>query len=624
MPVLEGRAGAANHMQYCRSGENSMNEEKQTLPEMLDQAWEGRKPDQVMVATKRKGTWLELSSEVFRRRIEHVTAGFYEMGLRPGDRVSLHSRNSGEWLICDLALQRLGAISVPIYTTQPGKQIEHILRDSEAKLHIVENDVLFSDTKPLIKSIQTVEGILSLEPTSHASVQTLAELEEKGANSMERHTEALESIRSAITPDSIATLIYTSGTTGMPKGVMLSHRNLTYNAQASMERVPFRLEDVPGKPFLSYLPLSHVFERMISYMYLLMGVSIWYIEDVDELREDLRAVRPAFFATVPRLLEKLQNGMKARGQEMKGVQKQIYYWALRLASDYDPSRPVPLMKRWQRMVADRWVYRKIRDQLGGQLIGVVSGGAPLSEEIFRFINGIGLYCGQGYGLTETSPVIAVQDPKHLKPGSCGLPLKGVEVQIAKDGEICVKGPNVMLGYYNDSELTAEVIRDDGWLMTGDIGELDEDGELYVKDRKKDLFKLSTGKYVAPQYIETQLVNSPFIEQAVVVGYQEKFCGALIVPHMENARNRLKRQGVSMDDEKRGPKALYDLLNREIEKVNRTLSPWETVKKFEILDRALSIEEGELTPTLKLKRNVIHERYRDRIASIYQDEDEPNG
>lgn len=597
-----------------------MKQENRTLPAVLNRAWEGRDPEQVMIATKRDGTWIELSTQSFRNRIHYASIGLYESGIRPGDRVSLHSRNSAEWLICDLALQHLGAVTVPIYTTQPAKQIEHILRDSEAKLHIVENEALFADTKPLIKSISSIQGIVSLEPTSHDKVRTLEEVESTGRETESAHNDVVESIQEDITPDTLATLIYTSGTTGMPKGVMLSHGNLAFNVQASMERVPFKLDEVPGKRFLSYLPLSHVFERMISYMYLLMGVSIWYVEEIDEIREDLKTVQPAFFATVPRLLEKLQNGMKGRGQEMTGIQKQIYYWALRLASRYDPSRPGSMVNRLQRRMAERWVYSKIRAQLGGELIGVVSGGAPLSEEIFRFINGIGLYCGQGYGLTETSPVIAVQDPKHLKPGSCGLPLRGVEVKIAEDGEICVRGPNVMLGYFGDSDRTQEVLDSDGWLKTGDIGELDEDGELYVKDRKKDLFKLSTGKYVAPQFIETQLINSPFIEQAMVVGYHQKFCAALIVPNWENVKNRLARRGVSMDERSRESTDVRAVIDEEIEKVNKTLSPWETVKRVELLESELTIENGELTPTLKLKRNVIHERYKDRIDAIYQEED----
>ncbi|MEX0593466.1 MAG: long-chain fatty acid--CoA ligase [Balneolaceae bacterium] len=597
-----------------------MKQEKQTLTEVLDRAWEGRTPNQVMVSTKRKGTWVELSTQTFRERIRHTAFGLYDAGIRPGDRVSLHSRNSAEWLICDLALQQLGAVTVPIYTTQPGKQIEHILRDSESKLHIVENDSLFAETKPLIKSISTIKGIVSIEKSTHSSIQTLRDIEAKGKETEADNEQSVRSILETITPETLATLIYTSGTTGMPKGVMLSHGNLAFNVQASMERVPFRLDEVPGKRFLSYLPLSHVFERMISYMYLLMGVSIWYIEEIDEIREDLQTVRPAFFATVPRLLEKLQNGMKARGQEMSGVQKRLYYWALKLASRYDPSEKGSIVEQWQRRIADSLVYRKIRAQLGGELIGVVSGGAPLSEEIFRFINGIGLYCGQGYGLTETSPVIAVQDPNHLKPGSCGLPLRGVEVKIADDGEICVRGANVMMGYYRDPERTNDVLGSDGWLKTGDIGELDEDGELYVKDRKKDLFKLSTGKYVAPQFIETQLINSPFIEQAVVLGYHQKFCSALIVPHWENVGNRLDRRGLSVKDPDGESPEVRTVIEEEIEKVNKTLSPWETVKKFKLLEKMLTIEDGELTPTLKLKRSVIHERYKEQIDAIYQDDE----
>lgn len=596
-----------------------MGDEPATLIEVLEEGFKRYASDETIVATKRNGNWVETSAASFLQQIGDFALGLYDLGVRPGDRVSLHSENSAEWLICDFALQSIGAVSVPIYTTQPGEQIGYILNNSGARVHIVSGDDMFTDTRAHLDSIPDLESIISIRETEDEKIRRYSAVLKIGQKRRKQDPELLDQLKSAVEPDTLVTLIYTSGTTGTPKGVMLTHNNIASNIRASLTRVPFSLDDIPGQNVLSYLPLSHVFERMMSYLYLVMGARIHYIEKVDEIRDDFLYVRPYFLATVPRLLEKVYNGIKAKGQELGGVKKRLYYWAVALASGYDPEQGRSGVRGAKMHLADRLVYGKMRELFGGNLTGMISGGAPLSPDLFRFVNGIGLFCGQGYGLTETSPVIAVQDRNHLRVGSCGLPLPGVEVKIAEDGEILVRGPNVMKGYYRDAEQTADVIDEDGWFSTGDVGNLDEEGNLFITDRIKDLFKLSTGKYVAPQNIETALVNSSYIEQAVVTGFQRKFCSALIVPAYENVIRRLKRNGYQPEKPYQADRSVRSLIEAEIEKVNRSLSPWESVKRFHLLDRPLTVESGELTPTMKVKRNIVYEKYLQEIEAMYEEE-----
>jgi len=593
--------------------------EPTTLIRLLEKGFQNYSSGEIILATKRGGNWIETDMASFQQQIRDFAYGLHVLGVRPEDRVSIHSENSTEWLICDLAIQSLCAVSVPIYTTQPADQIRYILQNSGANVHIVSTDELFADTKSIMKSIKGVDSVISLQGTSHSSLKNYNAVLKMGQKERQKQPNLLSDLKKGIQPDTLVTVIYTSGTTGVPKGVMLTHNNIASNIQASLKRVPFSLEEIQGQNVLSYLPLSHIFERMISYMYLVMGAKIWYIEEIDDIREDFQHVRPYFFATVPRLLEKIQTGVKSRGQEFSGLKKRLYYWAVNRTSQYDPEHPPTGPGLVTHRLADRLVYSKIRDLFGGNLTGMISGGAPLSPDIFRFVNALGVYCGQGYGLTETSPVIAVQDPEHMRIGTNGLPLEGVEVRIAEDQEILVRGPNVMKGYFDDTEQTQQVISEDGWLATGDVGRIDDDGYLYVTDRKKDLFKLSTGKYVAPQNIETRLVDSSYIEQAIVTGYQKKYCTALIVPAYENAVRRLKRSGTPPEKPLREDSRVISLIQKEVDSVNRHLSPWETIKRFYLLEKPLSIENDELTPTLKVKRNVVNEKYAEQIESMYIDE-----
>lgn len=572
----------------------------------------------LFTSTKRNGNWIKTNVDEFHNKVQNFAYGLYELGVRPGDKVTIHSENSTEWLICDMAILSLGAANVPIYTTQPGDQIKYIIENSESKVHIVSTDELFAETKPIIKQVESVKTIITIFGSKHKKLKAFDKIVESGKVLREKKPELLSELTDQIKPNDIATLIYTSGTTGVPKGVMLTHNNIASNVLASMERLPFDKEKFKGEPVLSYLPLSHVFERMITYMYISMGANIHYIEVIDEIKEDLVYVKPFFMATVPRLLEKIHTGVKVKGQEMSGVKKNLYYWAIYMTENYDPENPPSGIAGVKHKVADKLIYSKIRELFGGNLHGIVSGGAALSPEVFKFMNAIGIVCVQGYGLTETSPVITVQTGDTMRVGSSGKALSNVEIKISEDKEILTKGPHVMKGYYKLPEKTAEVMTKDGWFKTGDVGHIDDEGYLFITDRIKSMFKLSTGKYVSPQNVENTLINSGYIDQVVVIGNQKKFCSALIVPAYDNVIKRLKRDGYKPSEPLSKDEKINDLIQKEVDKTNKHLSPWETIKKYVLLDEPLSIDGGELTPTQKVKRPVVHEKYKKQIDLIYEE------
>jgi long-chain acyl-CoA synthetase len=588
-----------------------------TILSIVEQGYEKNKSG-IYSAVKRNGEWIETSINDFKVMVRDLALGLYELGVRKGDKVSLHAENSTEWLIIDQAVLSIGAAVVPIYTTQPGDQIKYILENSESKVHFVSNDEVFAETKPLIKEVSNIKAIISVSESKHKKLKTFDKILEIGHKKGEEDPSLFEKLRSNVEPEDLATLIYTSGTTGVPKGVMLTHDNIARNALAAYEIFPFEPGQYDAPMVLSYLPLAHMFERTASYIYAYCGVPPYYIEDVDEIKEDFATVKPIYLVTVPRLLEKVVTGIKVKGQEFSGIKKRLYYWAVNLAENYDPDNPP---SKWKMKIADKLVYSNIRELFGGNMVGFNVGGAALSPNIARFINGIGIYCGLGYGLTETSPVLTGPPKGELRIGSSGKPIADVELKIAEDGEILAKGPYIMKGYFKMPEKTDEVIDEDGWFYTGDIGHLDEDGWLFVTDRKKSLFKLSTGKYVAPQPIENALVNSGFIEQAVVVGSEHKFCAALIVPNWENMKKRFETTHHKFpEDNITENEYVIKRIQKEVDKVNTDLSKWEKVKKFKILKDQFTIEEGEITPTLKVKRNVINKKYKDIIDSIYADEE----
>ncbi|MCG8372670.1 MAG: long-chain fatty acid--CoA ligase [Balneolales bacterium] len=571
----------------------------------------------IVSAVKRNGQWIETSVSEFRQKVRNLALGLYELGVRKGDRVSIHSENSTEWLICDQAILSIGAVNVAIYTTQPADQITYILENSEAKVHIVSNDSMFQETKPLIKSIKTVKAIISIQPSRHQKLKSLESVIQMGIELDKDKPELFDELCDAIEPDDLANINYTSGTTGVPKGVMLTHLNLASNTLATAPRVPFQDIEPPKRKILSYLPLTHMLERIASYTYVFEGASVYYIEDIQDIRTDLITIKPVYFATVPRLLEKIMTGVKVKGQDFTGMKKRLYYWAVHFAENYNPENPPKGLDKVRWNIADKLVYSKIRDGMGGNLIGMVAGGAALAPNVMRFFNGVGFHCAMGYGLTETSPVMTTSLIEQIRIGSAGKPLEDVEIRIAEDGEIETRGPNIMKGYYKMPDKTAEVMTKDGWFKTGDIGYLDDEGWLFITDRKKSLFKLSTGKYVAPQPIENELMNSGFIDQALVIGNQEKFCAAIIVPDWTNLKKRFENKGHKFPAENPTENEfVIHRIQKEVDKVNMRLPNWEKVKKFILVEEAFTIEKGELTPKMSIRRSVVKEHYKDEIHGLY--------
>jgi long-chain acyl-CoA synthetase len=571
----------------------------------------------VVAATKRDGTWLETGPEAFTRDVEHMAMGLRALGVARGDRVALHSENCTEWLVADQALLSLGAVSVPIYTTQPADQVHYIVENSGAVAYVVSGPRLYGPVADALSKIPALKAVIGIRGAFAPGVTAWGDVLESGRKAAAAEPGVYAAERAKAQPEDLATLIYTSGTTGMPKGVMLTHWNLASNVLSSLERMPWSIEGERGQKILSYLPLSHVFERMLSYLYQHIGYPVWFVETFEELLADLQVVRPVHFSSVPRLLEKVFTAIHAKPNQLKGFQRTVMRWGLGLADRFDVERPIGAADRVQYALADALVFKKVRALFGGNLKAITSGGAALSREVMNFMNAVGIFCGQGYGLSETSPVIAVYTKGHLRAGSVGSPITDVEVRIAEDGEICVRGPGVMKGYFGSPEATAEVLTDDGWFKTGDVGHLDADGYLFITDRKKELLKLSTGKYVAPQPIEARLAASRYIEQAVVIGNSRQFASALLVVDVAAVTAHLKEQGKAPPEgEVLDHPGVRELVQAEVEAVNADLPPWEQVKKFSLVRRPWSIETGELTPTMKIKRRVVHERHADEIQRMY--------
>jgi len=603
-----------------RAGE-MMSAEPTTLNELFALALEryGSRPD--VLNYRSEGRWVAVSAETLAEWVRTLAFGFYAHGVRPRDHVALLSENRLEWTLSDLALLALGAVDVPIHATQAPAQVAHILRDSGARVLLLSTGEQWRRIRDVISSVESVEKIITFEAIADADARVLpfAQLFEAGRQWASHEPDLYDRLRRAVRPSDLATLLYTSGTTGDPKGVMLTHANITSNVTAAMRVLGYSSRDV----VLSILPLSHSFERMAFYCYLHGGLSIYYAEAFDKVAENLRDVRPTVLVGVPRLFEKMRERILTASLELPAVRRRLVRWGLQTGERYHRAQRttgiVPTRLRWSYEIADRLVLSRIREQMGlDRARSLISGGAALAPDIAYFFLGLGLEILQGYGLTETSPVVTVNPPGANKIGTVGRPIPGVEVMIAEDGEILVRGPNVMLGYYQRPEETAAVFTADGWLRTGDVGALDADGYLVITDRKKDLIKTSGGKYVAPQALENRLVASPLIAQAVVVGDQRKFPVALIVPQFDALRRYAEERGISVPDVRQlcAHPEIQRLYEAEVERLMADFSPYEQVKKIALLERELTIAEGELTPTLKVRRRIVEEKYRDVIERLY--------
>ena len=563
------------------------------------------------------------SREVFER-IRDLSLGFGALGVGVGDRVAIISESRPEWLFADLGILTAGGVTVPIYPTLSSAQAKYILQDSAAKIVIVSTKLQLEKVQEVRHQLPALEAVVVIDPAAAASaspsVLTLSDVAQRGHARMTGEWGAGREFREAtrrFTPDQLATIIYTSGTTGEPKGVMLTHANLVSNLMASADVLGVNHDDVA----LSFLPLSHAFERLVSYIYLLCGVTIVFAESFDTVARDLALVRPTVLTGVPRVYEKLHARIMEKGQAAGGFKASLFRWAAGVAqasghAEMQGDSP-GLLTSLQKPMADRLVFAKVREGLGGRVRYLVSGSAPLPVHLAEFFHGLGLPIIEGYGLTETAPVLTVNPPGASRAGTVGKPLHNVEIRIADDGEILARGPNIMLGYYNKPQATADVLRD-GWFHTGDIGTVDPNGYVKITDRKKDLLVTSGGKKIAPQPIEATLKQSPLIAEAVLLGDRRKYAAALIVPDFAVLERRLKDLGrpYGTREELVTRADVVALYQEIVDAMNRELSQYERVKRIAVLPREFTIDSGELTPTLKVKRKVVETKYAQVIDAMY--------
>ncbi|MCL6535813.1 MAG: long-chain fatty acid--CoA ligase [Armatimonadetes bacterium] len=564
----------------------------------------GEKP---ALLVKREKQYRPITYTELGRRVYALARALHELGVRKGDRVAILAENCPEWAITDWATLCLGAITVPIYPTLTAPQVGEILRDSEPKVLVV------SDKKQLRKACEAVEGtglnpqMICIEPDSGSETPSFEQMLNQPGALTESELRALVD---ASQPDDIITFIYTSGTTGEPKGTMLTHRNLISNIEATLELIDWRPDDV----FLSFLPLSHVFERMGGhFLPIYAGLTIAYAESLFTLANDIVEIKPTLMLGVPRFYASVMDRILASVRQMPPLRQKLFYRMLEVGKVYAQcwreGRSAPLGVRLQHAVLDKLVAAKIRERVGGRLRYFVSGGAALPKEVAEFFHAFGILIIEGYGLTETSPVLTVNPPNAPRFGSVGKPIRGVEIKIAEDGEILARGPNIMLGYYKKPEATAAAIDPDGWFHTGDVGHMDADGYLYITDRKKDILVLANGKNVAPQPIENLLKQSELVQEAVVYGDGMSAPVALIVPNIDALRAFAKQAGIEADgDALLNHDAIQKRFRQELERVNRELADFQRLKGFRLISKPFSIETGELTPTLKVKRRVVAEKY----------------
>jgi long-chain acyl-CoA synthetase len=595
--------------------------EPQTLAEVfLKAAKEFDKPD--ALNCKKGDAWIPISSKEMIARSRAIALGLYSLGIRKGDRIALLSSNCPEWTLTDAGCQFAGVIDVPIYTTQAAPQVAYILDDSGSRIFFLENKRAYDRIKEAIQDCASVEMFVFFDATGveEKHAVSLAQLEDIGRELEKEQPTLADELTRAVKSDDLATIIYTSGTTGEPKGVMLTHSNLVSNMIDCSEGFVFTREDAS----LSVLPLSHVFERNGMYMYIHHGMSVYYAESIEKIGQNLREVNPTIFVSVPRIFEKIYARAKEKAFEAGKSKASIFVWSMNVGKEYarrlQHKEKIPFGLKLKYKIADTLVFKKWREALGGRIRLFISGGAALSEDIGLIFLGAGLMISQGYGLTETSPVITSSPPDGSRVGTVGKPIRNVEVRIAADGEIEARGPNIMRGYYNKPEATQDVFTEDGWFKTGDIGVIDSEGYLRITDRKKELFKTSGGKYIAPAPIEQLIKASRFVNQVVLIGNERKFPAALIVPNFEQLHSYAKEKNItaSTKEELCQHAHVIELIQKQVDSLTPDLAKYEKVKRVALLEEELTIEGGELTPTLKIKRRIVDEKYKEIIDRIYDE------
>lgn len=576
-----------------------------------------------MFAAKEEGVWKKYSTTNIKQQIDSLSMGLLHAGvgyndgtIEGRDKIAILSNNRPEWMILDMAVQQTGAVLTPIYPTINVNELEFILNDASVKMVFVSDEELYSKVQSIRSKTPSVQSVYTFNVIQEA-LYWKDLLHSGSADDLDK----LQASKNRIKPNELCTILYTSGTTGFPKGVMLSHHNILDNVN-NVNDILAPVCNSTDKA-LSFLPLNHIFERVVTYIYLFNGVSIYYAESLETIGENLKEVHPAVFSTVPRLLEKVYEKIIAKGREQKGIKRSLFFWAVALGGKFESDKNMGLWYNIQLAIANKIIFSKWRDALGGNVRAIVTGAAACQVRLLKVFTAAKIVIMEGYGLTETSPVISVNhfEAENRKFGTVGRVIQNVEVKLAEDGEICCKGSNVMLGYYKRPDLTAECIDADGWFHTGDIGILTEDNFLKITDRKKEIFKTSGGKYVAPQPIENKMKESPFIEQMMVVGSERKFAAALIVPSFVNLKSWCAKYDIPTDDNHemiKHPKVI-DYYKTIVGKYNPLFNPVEQIKKFELLENEWTINGGELTPTLKLKRKVIMEKYGETVERIYATE-----
>ena len=566
------------------------------------------------LAGKENGEWVKYSSEQYINFANLISYGLLAIGLKKGDKIATISNNRPEWNFFDMGMAQIGVIHVPVYPTISKEETEFILKHSEAKYLVTGNNTIYTKLSGIVDNIDTIKDTYTFDKIE--GVKNWNELVDLGEKNKDHYYNQLESLKNEISPDDIVTLIYTSGTTGNPKGVVLTHNNLITNAISTSVAHPLNHKHIA----LSFLPLCHVYERMVNYHFQYKGLSIYYAESLGKITENLKEIKPHIFNTVPRLLEKIYDKIIGKGKNLPYIKKVIFFWAVNLGLRYRLNNKHRYFYNFKLSIARKLIFSKWLDALGGNVYAIVSGGASLQGRLEKIFWAAGIRIAQGYGLTESAPVIAVNHTSepNIKFGTVGPILENVEVKIAEDGEILCKGPNVMKGYYKNEKATNETIDAEGWLHTGDIGILDKDNFLTITDRKKEIFKLSAGKYIAPQAIENKLKESFFIENGCVVGENEKFASALISPNFSFLHDWCFLHKVQYRDNKELvniPKVVARY-QKEVNKTNQELGNHEQIKRFRLVCEEWSPQTGELSPTLKLKRRIIHGKYNNLLEEIY--------